>query len=142
MARSSGLSGPGLLRIFAGVLSLPTSWSRAANSASRRELQDVAAVGAGVRVLGFDDVAQQERGSPVGARELERLVESTLPLSRREADHEEERERKQESPLVMECGQCRKQPERRQRQVDRKDERELRQHVPRRDAERRPLAHG
>jgi hypothetical protein len=42
----------------------------------------------------------------------------------------------------MECGQCRKQPERRQRQVDCEGERELRQHLPRRDAERRPLAQG
>ena len=86
ISRSSGVSAAGLLMISPGILILPTSWRRAANSALRRdrcveadlvadgehEVDDLAAVGAGVFVVGFDDVAEQERGAPVGGRELER----------------------------------------------------------------------
>ena len=80
-ARSSAVSGPGLLMISAGIRILPTSCSSAANSASRRsrgdepepvadrerQLDDVAAVLAGVGVVGLDHVAEQERGAAVGA---------------------------------------------------------------------------
>ena len=88
-AHSSSLSGPRLLMISFGTWILPTSWSSAANSASRRvsastpsssrdrehELDDLLAVRAGVRVVGLDHVAEQERGAAVGLSELERVVD-------------------------------------------------------------------
>ena len=79
IARSSASSSPGLLMISSGIRILPTSCSSAANSASRRPRARGRARRrrrstrsttsrlwlAGVRVVGLDDVAEQERGAAV-----------------------------------------------------------------------------
>ena len=102
-------SGPGLLMISDGMRILPTSCSSATNSASRRsaaprpsssadaehEVDDVAAVAAGVGVVGLDDVAEQERGAAVRVAELERVVDALLPLAREVAEQRHERQDEQ-----------------------------------------------
>ena len=85
---------------------------------------------AGVGVVGLDDIAEQEGGAAVGARELQRLVEAPLPLARGEADEEQERQRQDQHPLVVQSRYRCKKTERREREVDREDERKLRDELP------------
>ena len=83
------------------------------------QLEDVAAVRARVGVVGLDDVAEQHRRAAVGARELERLVHAPLPLARREADHEQQRQRQQEPDAALRGRERGQQAERREHEVDR-----------------------
>ena len=92
---SSGSSLPGLLMISLGIAILPTSCSSAPNSRLRRcsalspsrsasasaRPDDALAVLAGVAVVGLDDVAQHERGPPVGGVQLEQTLEPLAPLA-------------------------------------------------------------
>ena len=139
IARSSGSSGPGLLMISGGIADLadvvehrdelgvePRPRVHLELVADRtHEVEHVAAVCARVRVVGLDDVTEQERGASICARELERLIHPPLPLAARERDHEEQRERKEQRELVVQRADRRQQPERREREVDREDERHL-----------------
>ena len=111
-SHSSSSSGPALLMISAGIFTLPTSWSSAANSARWRcarlepelvgdaddEVDDVAAVAAGVLVVGLDDVAEQHRRAAVRGRELERVVDAVLPLAREGREEQEHGQHEQERP--------------------------------------------
>ena len=79
---------PGLLMISLGIAILPTSCSSAANSRFRRcsalssscspsasaSRDDALAVLAGVAVVGFDDVPEDERGSAIRVVELEQTL--------------------------------------------------------------------
>ena len=81
-----------------GTVILPTSWSRAPNSTSRRSRSSMPrcarrrsigrtttppAVAAGVLVVGLDQLAEQERGAAVGVAELERCRSSPAAPARR-----------------------------------------------------------
>ena len=59
--------------------------TRAPSSSQTREheIDDVAAVDARVRVVGLDDVAEQERRAAVRVAQLERVVDPALPLAAR-----------------------------------------------------------
>ena len=65
------------------------------------ERDDVAAVRAGVGVVGLDDVAEQERRAAVGVAELERVIDTGPPLARERAEERDEREHEQERGSVV-----------------------------------------
>ena len=83
-----------------GTRTLPTSCSSAANSSvaplagaelelvrdAHRELDDVAAVHAGVGVVGLDHVAEQERRAAVGVAQLELVVDPHPALAREDRE--------------------------------------------------------
>jgi hypothetical protein len=57
-----------------------------------RQLDDVAAVRAGVGVVGLDDVPEQQRGAPIGLRQLECVVETPPPLAGEDREDTAERQ--------------------------------------------------
>ena len=59
------------------------------------EVDDVPAVAARVRVVGLDDVAEQERRSAVRVAELERVVDAALALAAEIAEQADERHHEQ-----------------------------------------------
>src|SRR5687768_13875348 len=59
------------------------------------EIDDMAAVASRVRVVGFDDVPEQERRSAICLRELERVVDARTPLAGEERDEPEQRQREE-----------------------------------------------
>ena len=81
--------------IVFGTRTLPTSWSKEANSASRRsrgrepdlvrdlerELDHVAAMDAGVGVVRLDHVSEQERRPPIGVPKLELVIDPDPTLA-------------------------------------------------------------
>ena len=105
IVHSCGSSLPGLLMISLGMAILPTSCSSAANSRLRRrsarevqvlgelesEGDDALAVLAGVAVVGFDHVAEDESGAAVGARELEHALQAAAPLPGEHGQQAEQR---------------------------------------------------
>ena len=155
-ARSSSLSGPALLMIEFGTRTLPTSCSRAANSASRRsradspsrsttrerQLHDVPAVHARVLVVGLDHVAEQEGGAAVGVAELELVVDPHAALAREDREQADQRQREQHAVRRRLGGEGHGEPDRSQARVDHVDRGHRPQVVLRRHAERRPLAGG
>ena len=56
------------------------------------EIDDVAAVSAGVLVVGFDDVAEQHGRSAVCGGELERVVDPPLTLTREGREEQQHRQ--------------------------------------------------
>ena len=54
---------------------------------AERELDDAAAVAAGVGVVGLDHVAEQQRRALVRLAQLERLVDARLALVREHGEH-------------------------------------------------------
>jgi hypothetical protein len=104
-SHSSASSGPVLLMMLLGRAILPTSCSRPPNSMSRRVASSRPMWSAtssasrptpwlwrpGVLVVGLDDLAEQERGAPVGASELELVVDQRGPLAPEQRDEPEQR---------------------------------------------------
>ena len=98
--RSSGVSGPGLLMISFGTPNLADVMEQrrelcVAPLSSRkpqlvddreREVDDVLAVRARVRVVGLDDVAEEERGAAIRVAKLELVVDAHPPLAREDAE--------------------------------------------------------
>ena len=92
-----------------GTAIFPTSCRSAANSRLRswaavsrsrsptadRQLDDVAAVAAGVLVVELDDVAEQQRGAAVGGAELERLIDPPRALAGEQPQQPHERQLEQ-----------------------------------------------
>ena len=98
--------------ISAGIFTLPTSCSSAANSACRRsrgvepepvgdrhdEIDDVTAVTARVLVVGLDHVAEEHRRAAVCGRQLECVVDPALALAREGREEEQHRQDEREAP--------------------------------------------
>ena len=105
------------------------------------EVDDVAAVAAGVLVVGFDHVAEQHRGAAIRGRQLEGVVDAPLSLACEGREEREHRQQEQQRPRVPVGGEGGEQSERCERRVHR----ERRQHRPelaeRRDADDRPAEH-
>src|SRR5919108_4230478 len=101
------------------------------------ERDDVAAVTAGVRVVGLDDVSEQERRAAVGMAELERLVDPHLTLAGEDGEQADERDAEQRCPDAMDGRE--RGANRRERGVDRVDHRHEPELRPGSDAERQPL---
>ena len=101
----------------ASRLSLGLSSSR--SQTVEHEIDDVAAVAPGVRVVGLDDVAEQQRGPAVGVAELDGVVDPTPSLSREEPDQPEQRQGQQEGVGAIGEGRVGdEQPEGSEREVD------------------------
>ena len=60
------------------------------------EIDDVTAVAPGVRVVGFDDVAEQKRGAAIGVTELDDMIDPRASLPREEPDQAEQWQGEQE----------------------------------------------
>jgi hypothetical protein len=117
--------------ISGGILTLPTSWRSAANSARwlergelhpvgdpEDELDDVAAVRARVLVVGFDDVAEQHRRAAIRVPELERVVDAHLALAREELEQPDEWENEEYAPDATGRGDRDDEPDRGERGID------------------------
>ena len=76
------------------------------------EVDDVPTVLAGVRVVGFHDVAEQERGAAVRDRELELVVDTRAPLAREHAEQRHERKRERGAERVVRGGERDREPDR------------------------------
>lgn len=62
----------------------------------RDEFDDMAAVASRVVVVCVDDVAEQQRGSAIGVRELESVVQPSRTLLREDAQEDKQWDRQQE----------------------------------------------
>ena len=156
IARSSGVSLPGLLMISFGIRTLPTSWRSAANSMSRRsrdvdaelvrdrerQVDDVAAVRARVRVVGLDHFAEKEHGPAVGVAQLQLGVDPNPPLAGEDDEQTDERQREHDGERRVDGRERDGEPDRREPGVDRVDPGHRAQLDLRRNAEHGPLAHG
>ena len=156
IARSSGVSAPGLLMISFGIRTLPTSWRSAANSMSRRsrapmpelvrdrerQVDDVAAVRAGVRVVGLDHVAEQEHGAAVGVAQLELGIDPHAALPREHREQADQRKGEHDREGRVHGRERNGEPDRREARVDGVNPGHRAQLHLRRDAEHGPLAHG
>jgi len=101
-----GVSGPGLVDDLAGHADLadiveqrselgvaPVACVQVKAVADvKHERDDVAAVAAGVRVVGLDDVAEQHRRAAIGMAELERVVDAGAPLAGELAQETDQRQ--------------------------------------------------
>jgi hypothetical protein len=103
------------------------------------EADNLAAVLAGVGVVGVDDVPEEKRRAPVGSRELERGVESLTTLSREEAEQQDEREREEECTLLDGGGDREAESDRSDQRIEEKGRRDRSQEVPGTHTERHPL---
>ena len=151
-ARSSGVSGPGLLMISFGIRILPdvvqqrhelgvAPGARVEPEFVRdryRQRDDVAAVRAGVAVVRLDHVAEQERGAAVGVAELERVVDACFSLARERAEEGDERQHEQDGRGVIGGSESGQVPDRRQRRIDDPCDREVADEDARRDPEGDP----
>ena len=107
----------------------------------RDQLDDAAAVAAGVLVVGFDDVAEKQHRAPVGHVQLLLLLEPLAPLAGEDRKQHGDREQQQERVAHPDRGERREQAERREREVDAVGDGRHRDEPPQRDAERAPLPH-
>jgi hypothetical protein len=85
------------------------------------EVDDVAAVASRVVVVCLDDVAEQKGCAAIGVRELEDAVETCCPLSRKDAQQDEQGQREHEGRWPNDGGGCRQEADRRQQSVDGED---------------------
>ena len=104
------------------------------------QLDDVLAVLSRVRVVGLDDVAEQERCPAVGVAQLELVIDAHTPLAREDGEESDERQGEQHS-----CGgaSARKgdgEPDRGEPGIDHVDRAHRAQVEPGRHSERGPLA--
>src|SRR5207249_6689098 len=107
-----------------------------------RQLDDVAAVNAGVSVVSLDDVAEQESGPSVRVSELELVVDANAALAREHGEERDQRERQENAPRRRLRREGDGEADRSQARVDRVDGRHRAQLHGRPDAERNPLAAG
>src|SRR5438309_1912569 len=70
-----------------------------------RQLDDVTAVRAGVRVVRLDHVAEQERGAAVRGRELHRVIDQRSPILREESHQSEYGQREEHQRRLVGGGE-------------------------------------
>jgi len=106
---------------------------------SDRKRDDIAAVRAGVGIVGLDDVSEQERCSTIGMAELERMVDTRPPLARERAQEAGEREHEQERRGMLDGRQGGQKADGRERRIDGPREAHVADEQAGRDPQRNPL---
>ena len=156
IVRSSLVSGPGLVDDLVRNADLPDVVKQGrelsvAPLAGRqpqlvgdreRQIDDVAAVMARVRIVGLDDLAEQERGSAIGVPHLELVVDPHTPLAREDRQERDQRQCEQNAAGGGRSGERDREPDRREPGVDHAHGRHRPQVEPRPHAERSPFAAG
>ena len=105
-------------------------------------LDDVAAVQAGVCVVGLDHVAQQEGGAAVGLAELECRIDAGTSLAREQPEQPDQRQHEEDRERLGLGGERDGESERGESEVDRRAPEHVAKLHPRLDAARDPVARG